>query len=62
MADAQRKHVETENETLEDLLKANGALTQRLADMVAEVHAATCGGAPPRPGVHDGGPAEAGPP
>jgi uncharacterized membrane protein len=51
MADAQRRHVETENETLEDLLKANGALTRQLAGMVAEVHTATCGGPGSRRGA-----------
>jgi membrane protein implicated in regulation of membrane protease activity len=44
IADAQREQVEAENETLEELLKANRALTERVAGMVAEVHAATCGG------------------
>lgn len=48
---AQRSHVETENETLEDLLKANGALTRQLAGMVAEVHAATCRKTPRNPGA-----------
>jgi len=53
IADAQREHVEAENEneTLEELLKANRALTERVAGMVAEVHAATCGGPGSRPQV-----------
>lgn len=49
IAEAQRHHLEAENTELRDLVQANAALIKELASTVAEVHAATCKDAPPRP-------------
>jgi uncharacterized membrane protein len=46
MADAQRRHVEEQSRGLSALLQANMELTQRAAELTAEIHAMTCG---PRP-------------
>jgi hypothetical protein len=42
MADAQRRHVEQQSGGLEELLEANTALTDRIAALTGEIHAATC--------------------
>jgi uncharacterized membrane protein len=42
IADAQRRHVEQQSGGLEALLEANTALTDRIAAVTAEIHAATC--------------------
>jgi uncharacterized membrane protein len=46
MADAQRRHVEEQSRGLSALLQANIELTQRAAELTAEIHAMTCA---PRP-------------
>jgi uncharacterized membrane protein len=42
IADAQRRHVEQQSGGLRELLEANTALTDRIAAVTAEIHAATC--------------------
>jgi uncharacterized membrane protein len=49
MADAQRRHVEDQSSGLRELLQANTALTQKVATLTAEIHAAACGGPPVQP-------------
>lgn len=43
IADAQRRHVEQQSGGLRELLQANTALTQRIAQLTSEIHAAECG-------------------
>jgi uncharacterized membrane protein len=43
IATAQRRHVEQQTGALRELLEANTALTERIARLTADVHAATCG-------------------
>jgi uncharacterized membrane protein len=61
IADAQRRHVEQQSHGLRELVEANTALTQRIAAITSEIHAAACGptagkprddgGSPPAPGT-----------
>jgi uncharacterized membrane protein len=48
VAAAQRLHVEQQSGGLRDLLQANTALTERIAALTAEIHAASCSEPPPR--------------
>ena len=43
IADEQRVHVEHQGSGLADLLRENTALTQQIAALTAEIHAAACG-------------------
>ncbi|MEA2229472.1 MAG: hypothetical protein QOF04_3102 [Solirubrobacteraceae bacterium] len=52
VAVAQREHVEQQSGGLRELLQINTALTERLAALTAEIHAATCGRPTPL-GDHD---------
>jgi uncharacterized membrane protein len=51
IADAQRRHVEQQSGGLRELLRANTALTERIATLTAEIHAAAC--EPPTPARRD---------
>jgi uncharacterized membrane protein len=46
IADAQRRHVEQQSAGLRELLQANTALTERVASLTSEIHAAACGDPP----------------
>ncbi len=43
MADVQRLHVEQQSGGIRELLQANTELTERIATLTAEIHAAACG-------------------
>ena len=43
IAHAQRRHVEEQSGSLRQLLQANTELTERVAALTAEIHAAACG-------------------
>jgi uncharacterized membrane protein len=47
IADEQRHHVEDQTGTLRELLQANTELTQQVAALTLEIHAAACGPARP---------------
>ena len=49
IAAAQRKHVEEQSGGLRELVQANIALTERIAVLTTEVHAAACGPCGPPP-------------
>jgi uncharacterized membrane protein len=49
IAAEQRRHVEQQSGGLRDLLQANTALTERIAALTAQIHAAAC--APPTTGA-----------
>jgi uncharacterized membrane protein len=49
MALVQRRHVEQQSGGLRELLRENTVLTQRIADLTAEIHHAACGEPAVRP-------------
>jgi uncharacterized membrane protein len=52
IADVQREHAEQQTGGIRDLLAANTALTQQIATLTAEIHAAACGQASHEPSGH----------
>ncbi|MEA2257056.1 MAG: hypothetical protein QOG35_3101 [Solirubrobacteraceae bacterium] len=49
VADAQRAHVEQQSSVLRELLQVNTALTEQIATLTKEIHAAACAVPPPPP-------------